>query len=158
MAAMGCSNPAQLAKLNQPPYGDRAIIHRSENKLIGACGYVPCLGFFEQLHGFSAQSQPPSASHNSTEFGLFYAISPDYQHQGFATEAAQALIDYAFKHLHLKRIVAETDYTNIGSIRVMQKLGMRTREESLSRTTMASGSWSPGEHSVVCRVLDSTHR
>ena len=118
-------NPAQLAKLNQPPYGDRAIIHRSENKLIGACGYVPCLGFFEQLHGFSAQSQPPSASHNSTEFGLFYAISPDYQHQGFATEAAQALIDYAFKHLHLKQIIAETDYTNIGSIRVMQKLGMR---------------------------------
>lgn len=118
-------NPAQLALLNQPPYGDRAIVHRLDNKLIGACGYVPCLGFFEQLHGFSAQTIPPSESHNTPEFGLFYAISPAYQRQGFACEAAQALIDYAFTHLRLKRIIAETDYTNTGSISVMQKLGMR---------------------------------
>ena len=34
-------------------------------------------------------------------------------------------MDYAFKHLNLKRVVATTDYDNIGSIGVMRRLGMR---------------------------------
>jgi GNAT superfamily N-acetyltransferase len=57
--------------------------------------------------------------------GLYYALSPAYQRQGYATEAAQALINYAFTQLHLKRIVATTTYENVASIGVMRKLGMR---------------------------------
>src|SRR5260370_1314078 len=45
--------------------------------------------------------------------------------QGYATEAAQALINYAFTQLHLKRIVATTTYENEASIGVMRKVGMR---------------------------------
>ena len=33
----------QLAKLRQPPYGDRAVVLKPTGRLIGACGYVPCL-------------------------------------------------------------------------------------------------------------------
>lgn len=118
-------NHTQLAKLHQPPYGDRAIVLRDSKKLIGACGYVPCLNFFEQAPGLAPRSILPGESYNSTEFGLFYAISPAYQRKGFAVEAAQALVDYAFRHLRLKRIIAETDYENLGSIGVMRELGMR---------------------------------
>lgn len=118
-------NPNQLARLNQPPYGDRAVVLRSSNTIIGACGYVPCLNYFEQVPGFANLPKPPGESRTSTAFGLFYAISPTYQRQGYAAEAAQALIDYAFQHLRLKRIIAETDYDNLGSIGVMRKLGMR---------------------------------
>jgi ribosomal-protein-alanine N-acetyltransferase len=39
-------NYEQLAMLNQPPYGDRAIVLKETGKLIGSCGYVPCLGPF----------------------------------------------------------------------------------------------------------------
>jgi GNAT superfamily N-acetyltransferase len=67
----------------------------------------------------------------STEFGLFYAISPTHRRRGYATEAARALIDYAFEHLKLKRIIAETDYDNIASIGVMKKLGMRIEKNPL---------------------------
>ncbi len=125
-------NHTQLAKLHQPPYGDRAIVLRSNGRLIGACGYVPCLNFFEQASGMAVQSIPPGESHNSTEFGLFYAISPAFWRQGFASEAAQALVDYAFKHLRLKRIIAETDYDNPGSMGVMRKLGMRIEKNPYS--------------------------
>jgi RimJ/RimL family protein N-acetyltransferase len=59
---------------------------------------------------------------------VFYAISPRYQGQGFATEAARALADYAFEQLHLKRVVATTDYDNLASIGVMKKLGMRIEQ------------------------------
>lgn len=113
-------NHVQLAKLYQPPYGDRAIQLKLTGELIGSCGYVPCLAPFEQLPCFGGTQ----TGHSTPEFGLFYAISPRYQLQGFATEAARALVDYAFEHLHVKRVVATTDYDNLASMAVMKKLGM----------------------------------
>lgn len=118
-------NDVQLAKLNQPPYGDRAIVLKTSGELIGACGFVPCLNAFEQLSYFAPGGVAQSQSHSTAEFGLFYAISPAHQRQGYASEAAQALVDYAFQHLGLKRVIAETNYDNAASIGVMKKLGMR---------------------------------
>jgi ribosomal-protein-alanine N-acetyltransferase len=43
--------------------------------------------------------------------------------QGFATEAAGALLQWAFNALHLNRIQAETDTRNTASSRVLEKLG-----------------------------------
>jgi hypothetical protein len=45
-----------------------------------------------------------------------------------STEATQALIDYAFTQLQLKRIVATTTYENVASIGVMRKLGMHIEQ------------------------------
>ncbi len=118
-------NTVQLAKLYQPPYGDRAAVLKSSGQLVGACGFVPCLAPFELLPGFGPGDSSGRPDRYSPEFGLFYAISPAHRRQGYATEAAQALVDYAFRHLHLKRVVATTDYDNLGSLGVMRKLGMR---------------------------------
>jgi RimJ/RimL family protein N-acetyltransferase len=118
-------NYEQLAKLRQPPFGDRAVVLKATGRLIGACGFVPCLMPFGQLPGFASSDRSGSHSYHSTEFGLFYAISPEHQRHGYATEAAQALVDYAFRHLRLKRLVATTTYDNMASMGVMRKLGMR---------------------------------
>jgi RimJ/RimL family protein N-acetyltransferase len=118
-------NYEQLARLRQPPYGDRAVMLKSTGQLIGACGFVPCLNPFEQLPIFASAGAPVGQSLYTTEFGLFYAISPAQQRQGYATEAAQALVEYAFRHLSLKRVVATTGHENRASIGVMRKLGMR---------------------------------
>lgn len=118
------ANYEQLEKLRQPPYGDRAIVLKAANQLIGACGYVPCLNPFEQMPGFAGE-RPPGAVRCTTEFGLFYAVSPAHQRRGYATEAARALIDFAFQQLRLKRVIATTDYENTASLGVMRKLGMR---------------------------------
>jgi len=119
------SNNVQLARLHQPPYGDRAIVLKSSQQLIGSCGFVPCLNAFEQLPYFASGNVAGSSGRYSPEFGLFYAISPSHQRQGYASEAAQALVDYAFQHLNLKRVIATTDYDNVASMGVMRKLGMR---------------------------------
>ena len=118
-------NYVQLAKLRQPPYGDRAVILKSTGQLVGSCGFVPCLNAFEQLPNFAGRDTSARPGRYSAEFGLFYAISPAHRRRGYASEAAQALVDYAFQHLHLKRVVATTDYDNVASIGVMRKLGMR---------------------------------
>jgi [ribosomal protein S5]-alanine N-acetyltransferase len=124
-------NHTQLAKLYQPPYGDRAVVLKSTGQLIGACGYVPCLMPFKQLPGFSGHLETQTDGLYSTEFGLFYAISPAHQQKGYATEAAQALIDYAFKELKLRRVIATTTYDNPGSQGVMRKLDMRIERNPL---------------------------
>jgi len=114
-------NYDQLARLYQPPYGDRALVLKATGQLIGACGFVPSLGPFGHLPGLAASGQ---MSLYTPEFGLFYAVSPSFQRQGYAAEAARALVDYAFQHVRLRRVVATTTYDNAASIRVMQKIGM----------------------------------
>ncbi len=118
----------QLARLRQPPYGDRAVVLKQANQVIGACGFVPCLNAFGQLPSLSCAGGGAPTRFNSTEFGLFYAISRLHRRQGYATEAARAMIDYAFRELNLKRMVATTTHDNAASIGVMRNVGMRIEE------------------------------
>jgi RimJ/RimL family protein N-acetyltransferase len=124
-------NHRQLAMLNQPPYGDRAIVLKDSRQLIGSCGYVPCLNAFEQVPAFAAGAPTGGQSFYTPEFGLFYALSPAYRRRGYTTEAVGAMIDYAFRELRLKRILAETNYDNLASMGVMRKLGMRIEKNPL---------------------------
>jgi RimJ/RimL family protein N-acetyltransferase len=124
-------NYEQLARLYQPPYGDRAIVLKTTNKLVGACGFVPSFGPFGQLPALAAAGTAARASLFTPAFGLFYAVSPASQRQGYAAEAARALIDYAFQQLHLQRVIATTRYDNAASIRVMEKLGMTIERNPL---------------------------
>ena len=57
----------QLARLHQPPYGERAVSLKSSGELIGAVGYVPCLTVFGQLPSFGGQRDGLA----TTEFGLY---------------------------------------------------------------------------------------
>jgi [ribosomal protein S5]-alanine N-acetyltransferase len=112
-----------LPRLHQPPYGDRAVVRKSDDVLVGVVGLVPCLSPFDQIPELRSGSQPSGLW--STEMGLFWAISPANQRQGYASEAGQALIDFAFERLHVARIIATTEYENEASQGVMRKLGMR---------------------------------
>ena len=61
--------------------------------------------------------------HHVGEIG--YGIARSYWGRGLATEAAHAVIEAAFAaYIHLNRIRAMADARNIGSLRVMEKLGM----------------------------------
>ncbi len=56
---------------------------------------------------------------------LGWAISPEFQNKGYATEAAQALVNFGFQGLKLSVIYAGCDTRNISSFKVMEKLGMK---------------------------------
>lgn len=56
-----------------------------------------------------------------TEIG--YGISKKYRGYGYATEAVSALVDWAFSQCYVCRIEAETEESNIASIRVLEKCG-----------------------------------
>jgi RimJ/RimL family protein N-acetyltransferase len=124
----------QLARLYQPPDGDRAIALRATGDLIGACGLVPSFGPFAQLPGYPGASG--QRAHNTPAIGLFYAVAPEHQRRGYAFEAARALVDFAFNDMDLDRIVATTTFDNAASVRVMEKLGMR-----IERNPLAEPAW-----------------
>ena len=115
-------NQEWFAKLHQPPYGDRAITLKATGEVIGSVGYVPLLDVYEQIPKLCDSTSP--SSYTTTEVGLFWVIDPAHQRQGYATEAAQAMIDNAFKQMRLKRIIAATEYANIASQNVMKNVGM----------------------------------
>jgi [ribosomal protein S5]-alanine N-acetyltransferase len=54
-----------------------------------------------------------------------FAFLPAYRSQGYAFEAASAVLEYGRTEFGLKRIVAIADPENAGSLRVLQKIGMR---------------------------------
>nr|WP_144924768.1 GNAT family protein [Paenibacillus bovis] len=66
-----------------------------------------------------------------------YVVHPDFWGKGIATEVATLLIDFGFKQINLHRIFATCDPRNIGSSKVLEKVGMtkegRIREDMLIR-------------------------
>ena len=54
-----------------------------------------------------------------------YAFLPRFWSKGYAVESALAVKTYARNVIGLKRIVAITDPQNAGSIRVLEKIGMK---------------------------------
>lgn len=82
-----------------------AVILRQTGKLIG--------------HLYFKQTMPEAR--RTWELG--YIFNPTYQRQGFASEAAQALVDHAFKHDHAHRIMARCNPDNIASWKLLEKIG-----------------------------------
>ena len=91
-------------------------------------GVVPSLGPFEQLPGFGGDGSP---TRFRPEVGLFWVVAPAHRGNGYATEAARAVIDHGFAVLNLARMVATTERGNATSIAVMRRLGMRVEENPL---------------------------
>ncbi len=92
-------------------YGLFSVMLKSEGLLIGDCG-------LEHMEMDGVQA---------TELG--YDFRSDYWNQGFATEAAGAVRDYAFEALRLPQLISLIRAGNTASRRVAEKIGMRCAAE-----------------------------
>ena len=102
-------------KKEKPESFEFAILY--ENKHIGAVGL-----YFEGETG---------------EIG--WIVHKDYWRNGFAYEAAQALVDYFKDNMGTTHFIAHCDTENVASYKVMEKLGMvRTGEWGGRRNRSAS--------------------
>ena len=79
-----------------------------------------------------------SEAHRQGELG--FIVHPDHQGRGYATEAARPLVAFAFETLGLHRVVGRLEPRNVGSARVLEKLGMR-REGHLVENEWVKGEW-----------------
>ena len=74
--------------------------------------------------------------HRVAELG--YGVAREHWGQGFSTEAVAAIVDHVFQALDVDKIVATAAAPNIGSWRVMEKLGME-REGYLRKQRLQRG-------------------
>ena len=90
-------------------YGLFSLIHKETGELIGDCG-------LEQMEDMGAAE-------------LGYDLRSDFWNQGYATEAALAVRDYAFQVLDLPQLISLIRVGNLASKRVAEKAGMNLAEE-----------------------------
>jgi ribosomal-protein-alanine N-acetyltransferase len=90
-------------------YGLWAVVDNASGRVIGFCGLR-------------------SGEHGAPE--LLYGLFPRFWGKGLATEAAQAVLSYAFALGH-PEVMAATDVPNDASARVLERLGMRLERRGL---------------------------
>jgi RimJ/RimL family protein N-acetyltransferase len=84
----------------------------------------------------------------TAEIGFIF--DPRHQGKGFATEAARALVEWAFGIAGLHRIIGRTEARNTASNRVLEKLGMRL-EGHFVENEWVKGEW---QSELVYAILD----
>ena len=70
---------------------------------------------------------------------LGWIINKNYRKQGFASEAAAALLDFAFTNLSINKVYAQCDCKNAASFGVMKKIGMTLVDDKGTRTYPKTG-------------------
>jgi ribosomal-protein-alanine N-acetyltransferase len=105
---------APLADYAKHGYGRFACVWKQTGQVIGFCG--------------------PKFLPDTGEVDLGYRFLPDFWGIGLATESARASIDYARRHLGLRRLVGWVHPENVASARVLTKVGF-----SFERTTTIAG-------------------
>jgi RimJ/RimL family protein N-acetyltransferase len=80
-----------------------------------------------------------SREHAGGELG--YVFDPAFGAQGYATEAASAVLALAFEQLGLHRIIARLDARNQASAKLAARLGFR-QEAHLVSNELFKGEWS----------------
>lgn len=69
---------------------------------------------------------------NQGEIG--WILNKKYWNHGYVSEAATAVLNFAKTQLHLHKVIAQCDWRNIASAKVMEKIGMRLIDENGNRT------------------------
>jgi ribosomal-protein-alanine N-acetyltransferase len=85
-------------------FGRWAVMHKLTNQFIGWCG----LKYTKELD----------------EYDIGFRFFKRYWNKGYATEAAKACIDLGFQKYKINIIVGRAMKENIGSIKVLEKIGL----------------------------------
>jgi len=79
---------------------------------------------------------------------LDWILNKAYRNQGYASEAASAVLDFAFKNLRIDKVYAQCDVNNPASFKVMRKIGMKCVDDKGTRTYPKTGKTS-GEYTCL---------
>jgi RimJ/RimL family protein N-acetyltransferase len=95
---------ASVANFEEYGYGLWLVFAREADQLVGFAGFL------------RSEGETPN---------LLYGIHPDFWGEGYATEAASVVLNYALKKLALPKVKADVDEPNLASVHVLEKLGMK---------------------------------
>lgn len=88
--------------------GRLAVIDKATTKFIGWCGL--------------------KYSQDKNEYDIGFRFFKSFWNQGYATETSKKCLDFGFNELGIEKIVGRAMKENIGSIKVLEKIGMTFKE------------------------------
>jgi RimJ/RimL family protein N-acetyltransferase len=88
--------------------GRLAVIDKATLKFIGWCGL--------------------KYNQDKNEYDIGFRFHRQYWNKGFATETAKKCLDFGLNKLGLEKIIGRAMKENVGSIKVLEKIGMRFKE------------------------------
>lgn len=88
--------------------GRLAVIDKATTKFIGWCGL--------------------KYSQKKNEYDIGFRFYKSFWNQGYATETSRNCLDFGFNELGIEKIVGRAMKKNIGSIKVLEKIGMTFKE------------------------------
>ena len=112
------SLPRRTERWRTQGFGQFGIFEKDTEKLIGYCG----MQYLEE----------------KTEVEIYYGLFKQYWQKGLATEAALAVLRFAFEHLNLPKVVAVTHPKNVSSHKVLSKIGMKRGADAQFYNTEAA--------------------
>ncbi|MDE7174421.1 MAG: GNAT family N-acetyltransferase, partial [Helicobacter sp.] len=111
----------QIKSYEQNGFGIWAIFDKKSGEIIGNAGLN-----YKTIHADKiAQDKPQKV----IEIG--YLLRHDFWGKGYATECANACMEYAFSVLGLEKVHCFVKEDNLASIKVAQRLGMRKIDECM---------------------------
>lgn len=127
-----------MAAINQDPkvceflpaIGNRATTEVSVRKIMQHyeqheyCLYAVELKSTHEFIGWTGLAIPSFEAHFTPSIEIGWRLNSRDWNQGYATEAAKAVLHYAFTTLKLNEIVSFTAINNKASRRVMEKIGL----------------------------------
>ena len=99
-----------------------AVLLRESGALIGSCG---------------VRRKPD----DDTEADIGFELSPEQWGRGYATEAATAMMDFAFGELGLRRLSSWCIAENAASARVLEKIGMSLEGRLIAAERFKGRDW-----------------
>lgn len=103
---------AQLKRYQTQGLGHLAVELKQCSTFIGMAGVLPRV-----LNG-------------KEEYEIAYSLKPAYWGQGFATEMAKTMKEFALKHIQADRFISIIDRANFQSANVAKKNGMQILEKT----------------------------
>ena len=98
-----------IQRWRQNGFGEFAVIEKASEKLIGYCGLMNL--------------------DDTEEIEIYYGFPKKHWGKGYATEAAQAVLKFAFEEVNLAQVAGVTNPKNTASQRVLEKLGLKFQGE-----------------------------
>jgi RimJ/RimL family protein N-acetyltransferase len=117
------ANPARLAA---------TVIVELDGNVIG--------DFMLRIEDAWAQTEVADQA-RGTQAELGWVLDPAYAGHGYATESVRCLLEYCFRALGVRRVVANCFLANDTSWRLMDRVGMRREGHAVAESLHRSGQW-----------------
>jgi RimJ/RimL family protein N-acetyltransferase len=128
-------NRMSARESNAPGWCQAGIAEQADDNLIGDCG----------IHVLETDSRV-------AEIGI--TIAPDFQRNGYATEALNVILNFLFVTLSKHRVFASVDPRNLRSMALMTRLGLR-QEARFVRSLWFKDDWV--DDAVFAMLADEWH-